>query len=176
MIKNLQVDKEISLKIFDDFFDYSKYLEWLNDEDVNQFLESRFQKHTLASIKNYVINTKKNGDYFFGIFFKNIYIGNVKIGNINKIHKRCELGIMIGDKNFWGKGVATRVISYLTDYIFRNLNLNIVIAGAYSLNESSIKAFIKSNYNKAGMIPNYWKFKEKTCDQVILIKEKEIKN
>ena len=170
------VDNDIYIKSFDDSFDYDKYLSWLNDSSVNQFLETRFVFNTIESIREYTDASLKQGDYFFGIFFNDIYVGNVKLSAVNKIHQRCELGIMIGDKNYWGKGIAPRVIQFLTNYAFTELGLKMVVAGAYALNKSSIKAFEKSNFKVRATIPNYWIFNDLYCDQVILTKEKEIRN
>ena len=49
----------------------------------------------------------------FGIFVKdtNEHIGNIKIGPINFTYLRTELGIIIGEKNFWKKGFASESLS-----------------------------------------------------------------
>ena len=37
-----------------------KYVNWLNDPDVNQYLESRFTKHTLSSLNCFFHNLQND--------------------------------------------------------------------------------------------------------------------
>ena len=63
-----------------------KYLKWLNDLDVNQFLETRWNKQNIKSIKKFVSEINRSNDsYIFGIINKETkeHIGNIKIGDIN---------------------------------------------------------------------------------------------
>ena len=88
----------------------SEYLRWLNSKVVNEFLESRFVKYTLKSLKDYVSFCEKDKNtFFFAIIDKSTqkHIGNIKLGPINWNHKFAEIGIMIGDKSYWGRGIAT---------------------------------------------------------------------
>ena len=46
-----------------------EYLKWLNDPDVNKYLESRHQMHTLESISKYIVNVNDSlNEMLFGIF------------------------------------------------------------------------------------------------------------
>ena len=57
------------------------------------------------------------------------HIGNIKLGDINWIHRFSELGIMIGDKRYWGKGYGEEACKLVLAYAFDRLNLNKVILG-----------------------------------------------
>ena len=41
------------------------YVEWLNDPEVNQFLENRFEVHTLASARAYLQKISQNSTNVF---------------------------------------------------------------------------------------------------------------
>lgn len=130
------------------------YCKWVNDLEVNQFLETRFKKWTIKKLKNYVNKIKNNSDYLFlAIILKNgnRHIGNMKLGPINRIHKFADIGILIGEKSFWGKGFATEAIKLVVDYAFNKLNLHKLTAGAYSNNPGSIKAFKKAGFLVEGI-------------------------
>lgn len=47
---------------------------------------------------------------------------------------------MIGDKNYWGRGIAADTISLISNYAFDELHLRKVFAGVYGNNIGSIKA------------------------------------
>ena len=91
-----------------------KYISWLNDYEVTQFTEQKYLKHNYESVLNFVIEKyKSEQDFLFGIFYKNSHIGNMKLGPIKWEHKSAEISFFIGEKDFWGKGIATKCIKKL---------------------------------------------------------------
>lgn len=129
------------------------YVDWLNNKEINQFLELRFIKHTLENTKDFVKETQTSPNFLFYAIINNDskkHVGNIKLGPINWIHKTSEIGILIGDKNSWGKGYASDAITMLTNFSFTNLNLHKITAGIYEGNIGSLKAFLKSNFEIEG--------------------------
>ena len=60
-----------------------EYVGWLNDVEVNKYLESRFVTHNERTVREFVENcAKSNLKYLFGIFIKSDmrHIGNIKLG------------------------------------------------------------------------------------------------
>ncbi len=134
------------------------YVTWLNDPEVNTYLESRFVKHTLESVKEYVKGVFYDDQYYmFGIFLRknSKYVGNIKLGPINLHHKRSEIGLMIGDKSAWGRGVGTEAIKMVTKFGFNELNLLKISAGMYESNIFSKKSFEKVGYKAEGLYRNH---------------------
>ena len=58
------------------------YVNWLNDPEVNQYLECRHNKHTLSSTKDYVseLSSEDSSQLLFGVFTSQ---GERHIGTIN---------------------------------------------------------------------------------------------
>ena len=46
----------------------------------------------------------------FAIKTTDKHIGNIKLGPINWIHRYGDISLLIGDKDYWGKGIATEAI------------------------------------------------------------------
>lgn len=133
------------------------YLSWLNDPQVNQFLETRFLLQTLESCNKFV--SDMNADPFshlLGIFDKDSlkHIGNIKLGFINKYHQTGQLSLLIGEKSCWGKGYATESIKIITRWGFNTLDLQKINAGCYDTNIGSLRAFLKSGYSVEGFFRN----------------------
>lgn len=150
-----------------------EYLQWMKDKRVTDFLEERKDNTTFEGLRKYVksvINDKNN--YFFGIFFKenNKHIGNVKIGGVHKVHKYADIGILIGDKKVWGKGLGTEAIELTTKYAFEVLHLHKLFAGINELNISSYRAFIKAGYKDAGRFKSHLYYKGKFVDGILVEK------
>lgn len=154
-----------------------EYIGWLNDPEVNQFLESRFEHHTLESSRVYVEKISQNpANIFLAIMSKDTgrHIGNIKLGPIDSHHKVGSIGLMIGDKNSWGKGLATEAVKLLTDYAFDTLKLHKVTAGAYENNAGSIKIFLKLGFFEEGRRKKHMRFDYGYVDYVLLAKLNEL--
>jgi RimJ/RimL family protein N-acetyltransferase len=133
------------------------YLNWLNDENINQFLELRFTKHTKHSIRSYIESVIRGQDtMFYGIYsLDGIHIGNIKLGPININHKFAEIGFLIGDKKFYKKGIASESLRKICDYAF-SLGVLKITAGAYEDNLASIATLKKVGFIIEGYRPNYF--------------------
>lgn len=138
------------------------YVMWMNDPDVIKFLESRFNApESLKDIIRFVDQCNKSKNtLLLGIFCRSsrLHIGNIKLGNINGYHQSAELGFLIGDKNYWGQGLASEAISLMCDFAFRSLKLKKLTAGCYEPNVGSARALIKCGFQKEGICLNQWKF------------------
>lgn len=124
-----------------------QYCSWLNDKETNQYLESRFTEWNMQSLLDYY-HEKNKSELMLAIIEDDTgaHIGNVKVSGIDKNHHRAEIGIIIGDKNARGKGIATTAIGIVADYCFDSLNLHKLTAGAYADNLASINAFISNGF------------------------------
>ena len=146
-----------------------EYVSWLNDPEINQFIESRFFVHTKESVEDFISKTSNDSNHTFAIIDNEsgLHIGNIKIGNINPQHKYADIGLIIGDKFFWGKGVATEAIKMCVNFAFNQLKLHHLYAGIYDMNIGSIKAFEKAGFIREGCAKNKYLFNGKRIDSYI---------
>lgn len=128
------------------------YVRWMNDPEINQYLESRFTVQTIESTKAFIRSVTNDNNYQFGIFVKESgkHVGNIKVGGVNPIHRYANIGFLIGEKEYWGQGIATEAIRLATDFAFNTLNLHKVWGGAYAPNVGSINAFLKNGFQQEG--------------------------
>lgn len=146
------------------------YLSWMNDSEVNKFLESRFTTHTIDSLKDFVTSmNNSDNNIMFAIIDKGSekHIGNVKLGGIHPIHKYADIGLIIGDKDYWGRGIATNAIKLVSQYAFNELHLRKVFAGVYENNVGSIKAFEKCGFKKSHTKKDTYFFDGKYIDAYV---------
>jgi len=145
------------------------YANWLNDSLVNQYLESRFKHNSREDVRAYIKTMiASQSDYLFGIFDKSNdrHIGNIKIGDINNFHKFGDIGLLIGEKDYWGKGIATEAIRLVMDYAFEDLHLNKVTASMYANNRGSYKAFVKNGFRELGVLRKHVLFEGSYVDVI----------
>ncbi len=74
------------------------------------------------------------------------HIGNCSYYNISETRGEAELGIMIGNRNYWNKGYGTDVVTTLVDYIFRQTNLNRIYLKTLESNDRAQKCFQKCGF------------------------------
>lgn len=147
------------------------YYRWLNDPEVNQYLETRYTPQSIENIRRYVEGMDGKADeIFLAICLKDNdeHIGNIKLGRINWIHRFADISLLIGEKSYWGKGIATEAIVVLSRFAFSDLNLHKVRAGCYSKNVGSAKAFVKAGFSKEGVLRKQWLSGGEFQDEILL--------
>lgn len=134
------------------------YVGWLNDASMNRFLESRFAVHDEASVRAFVDACLANPDVLFlGVrhLAAGRHVGNVKL-DVSRVHGRAEVGILIGDPDVQGQGLATRAISVLCRIAGEQLGLRKLTAGCYASNKGSERAFTKAGFTVEGVRPDHF--------------------
>ena len=132
------------------------YVDWLNDVEINMYLETRHVHQTLDSCITFVEACNQDvSAHLFGMFLKanGQHIGNIKIGFINEVYKRGEISLFIGAKEHWGKGLGTEAVKALSKFSKEFLGLNKIEAGCYEDNFGSLRIFLKSGYVVEGFRP-----------------------
>jgi [ribosomal protein S5]-alanine N-acetyltransferase len=135
-----------------------EYADWLNDNEVNKYLETRHSPQTVQTCRDFiaVCNSDPNS-HLFGIFLKSNgrHIGNAKIGFISPIHQSGQISLFIGNKDCWGKGYATQVVQALTAHSIKTLGLKKLEAGCYEDNLGSLRVFLKAGYVVEGFMRSH---------------------
>lgn len=63
----------------------------------------------------------------------------------------------IGESNLLGKGIGTKMVKSLTEYIQKDLNGSIIVMDPHILNTRAIRCYEKSGFIKKKVIfENYW--------------------
>lgn len=124
--------------------DLSEYESWLNDQETTRFMGSGKIPISSDSLKDYIskMNASRN-DFLLGLFLceNEKHIGNLTLEHIDWVHRKAELGIVIGERDCLGKGYAAEAVNLMTKHCFERLNLNKITAGMVSLNTASKKLF-----------------------------------
>ena len=76
---------------------------------------------------------------------------------------------MIGEKKYWNKGIGTKVIRLIKEYIFNSMNLKKIYAGIYSNNNGSMLVLKKNNFKVYKKTPKVFQFNNVKVDKIVLI-------
>lgn len=164
-------DGDIELFVLTPAMVADDYVAWLNDPDVGRFLESRFALHDKVATIEFVRSHLDSPDsLFLGIRCHAIgrHVGNIKLAPINHVHGLAEVGIMIGAKDAWGRGIASRAIAIACSIAKFQLDLRKLSAGCYASNRGSERAFIRAGFVVEARRPQHFILDGRPEDLILL--------
>lgn len=82
--------------------------------------------------------------------FEGHHIGNCMYYDIDADRKQCEMGIMIGDRDYWSRGYGTDAVTTLLRHIFTETPVERVYLHTLTGNARAQKAFARSGLKPVG--------------------------
>lgn len=134
------------------------YVQWLNDPNVNQYLETKWQNQNRNAVQEFVQSQRENNhSVLFAIIYLDgkRHIGNLKIGPVHPYYKHGDISYFIGEKGLWGKGIATEAIKLACKFGFKELELHKLEAGVYETAVGSWKALEKNGFKQEGIFRDH---------------------
>jgi RimJ/RimL family protein N-acetyltransferase len=86
----------------------------------------------------------------FAIEVDGQYIGNCGLKGLNNRHGNAELGIMIGDRDYWGRGYGREAINLLLHYAFHYLGVRRIELTTHAKNERAIRCYLACGFVEEG--------------------------
>ncbi len=130
-----------------------RYLGWLNDPEVTRYTETGIFPSTAEDLDNYYRSvTGSKNDVMLAVVDKKSgrHIGNVKLGPIHWVHRRATFGILIGEKDCWGRGVGLEATRLMVEYGFQRLNLNRIDLGVFAEHEAAVRCYEQAGFKVEG--------------------------
>ncbi len=135
--------------------DWDLLLKWNNDPEVLYYCEEDdIESRDIEEVKDIYCDVSRKGGLCFMIEYNSKPIGECWLQrmNISRIIKKypkldCRrIDLIIGEKEYWGKGIGTIVIKMLTEYGFIKEKVDMIFGLVSDYNVRSIKAFKSSGY------------------------------
>lgn len=132
------------------------YKRWFRDYEVQRYLgrlampvTDEFENDWYEDISR---RTGKGDVYSFSIrtLDDDTLIGNCSLFDVNHKDRRAELGIVIGEKDYWGRGYGSDAMRVLLRVGFDELNLHRVELLVYDFNVRGVRAYEKLGFVEEG--------------------------
>ncbi len=149
----------------------AEYLAWLNDDDVTRGLETVPRPYTHEMLEQYIHDVIANENtYMFMVLDKATgkTIGTAKVHNISKKNGTCNLGMMIGDKNYWGKGYGQDTYNTAINFAFNTLGIRKIWEMANADNVASLSMCKKAGFQIEGQLKEHILSDGKYIDKIVL--------
>ena len=129
------------------------WYKWLNDSEVTKYQNKGIFANSREKQRQYLRQAlESRNDVIFAIIHKKMetHIGSIGLHKIDWVHRSAEIGIVIGEKKFWGKGYGRIAWNLMVDYGLNVLNLHRIYAVIFEDNIPSIKAAKSSGFKYEG--------------------------
>jgi RimJ/RimL family protein N-acetyltransferase len=151
------------------------YLRWMNDPQVTRTI-GRFDyllPVSRAKLLRYFEEIDTASTVFLGIYLargrtRPGLVGTLKIYDIDGLARRASLGIMVGERAAWGRGIASAAIRAACRYVFEVLGFGKVAAGYLASNMGMHKAFRKNGFRIEGVLRQHVYFAGRLDDHVMV--------
>jgi RimJ/RimL family protein N-acetyltransferase len=148
------------------------YLKWINDVNVARTLNGDVTPVTLeARQDSYERWSKSDGtSQNFNVYERATLrpIGMTWLLNIDLLHQTAGFGIVIGEKDCWGKGYGTEATTLTLDYAFIGLGLHNVMLTVSPYNERGIRAYTRAGFREFGRRREAWRLGGRAYDVVYM--------
>ena len=137
--------------------DLPLFVRWLNDPEVIRYLthyaplshvqeEHWFEKIIQAPLAEQplMIEVLRGSEWS--------PIGDISFMGVDQQSHNAELGLFIGEKEFWDKGIGTKTISLMLDYGFFTLNFHRIYLRVFDANKRGICCYEKLGFQHEGRL------------------------
>jgi RimJ/RimL family protein N-acetyltransferase len=129
------------------------YVSWFNDEVVCRYNQHHVFAYDKSQAEEYIrkatasrnelvlaINTKRGAKH----------IGNIALQKIDLVSRNAMVSIVLGDKDYWGKGYAKEAMLLLLEHGFSQMNLHRICCGTAADNVAMQNLAISVGMKKEG--------------------------
>lgn len=167
--------------------DYSLFVKWLSDLDVCEYYEGRTKPFNYDMVLEKFEERAKGIDpVIVGIIeCEDVAIGFVQFYTtepgeyyesdvIDRNNYKISYGmdIVIGDKNYWNKGVGTQTIQLLTEFLFNKKNADIIFIAPQTWNKRAIRCYEKVGFKQLKIIKDMELHDDEYKDGILMAKTK----
>ena len=138
--------------------DLPNFVRWLNDPEVRQGLCLRYPLSLAEEEEWFATMIKRppqerpmaieiqpdpNKDTW-------VFVGNLGFFDVNWENRSAEIGIHIGEKEYWDKGFGTKAMRMILKYGFESLNLHRLYLRVFETNQRAIRSYQKVGFKTEG--------------------------
>jgi len=120
----------------------------LADSDPAQLWSEKWMKEFAEK------RLEKESDQAFRFWIRTLaedkLIGDVSLWVNSWTHSEAWIGIMIGERDFWGKGYGTDAMRLAVQYGFTEINLRRISLGLHAYNLRALKSYEKVGFKMEG--------------------------
>jgi diamine N-acetyltransferase len=136
--------------------DLDNVIRWVNDEEITRNLSDAFIYPVSRSDELKWLESVALANHREKVFAieneTGELIGSIGLHNINWVERKAELGILIGEKKYWGVGYGYRALQALLQLAFNKMNLHRVYLRVFENNTGAIRLYQRCGFLQEGLL------------------------
>ncbi len=101
------------------------------------------------------------------------HIGNTGLYHIDLLHRRAEFWVLIGDRDYQGRGAGFEALTLMQTFAFEHLNLNRLYLHVGSDNVPAVRLYAKAGFTREGTLRQHYHIDGRDVDVDVLAQLKE---
>ena len=131
--------------------------QWMNNKQICRLFCRVYKPITVKSQQKWYESYKKDKtQLLFAIEIDGAHIGNVGFRNISYLDRKAEFFIVIGNKDYWSKGIGTwatnKILAHMTSAKRGSRKLHKIYLQVDQTNERAIRSYKKVGFVKEGIL------------------------
>jgi len=134
--------------------DSERFVAWRNSESVRSNFIFRADL-SVTDQQRWVteqVDTGKVAQFIIEVGGERMPVGSTFIRDIDRVHRRGEFGIFIGDEAMRGKGVGTEAAKLIIEHGFRALDLNKIFLRVLAHNVGAARSYENAGFVREGYL------------------------
>jgi RimJ/RimL family protein N-acetyltransferase len=121
---------------------------WLNDMEAARLLGDRYPRSRAATRPRVDVDRMPSFDAVrFGVDTRDgRHIGWVNLFDTSPESRSAQLGVFIGEREYWSRGYGSQAVALALDFAFDEMNLHRVWLQVWSFNPRAIAAYRKLGF------------------------------
>ena len=145
------------------------YLTWLSDPEVMNGIAT--SNYDISSLETYVKDKIIDENvHFLAIIFKenDLHIGNIKFDFYDVKANVAELGLLIGNKQYWGRGLAKEACQLMINFAISTLHYRKISLAVYENNITAFNLYKSLGFKEEGRLIKHVSINGKYYDKFLM--------
>lgn len=147
----------------------SVYLKWFNDPRVNCYLDSWGTVLTMEDEEDWYDNVRPS-DRILTVYLREglVPIGNAGLHRVSLQHLTAEMGLVLGEREYWGQGLGSEAVKLVLDYGFTGLGLESIHLRVYPFNQRALRCYQGAGLKPAGRLRRAHRIAGRVYDVILM--------
>ena len=129
------------------------WLNWFNDAEVTRHMLRGTMPTTVEAQLGFYesVVVGSDSDLVLAIVAPDgVHVGNIGLHRIDWQHAQAEFGIVVGERDYWGRGIASEATRLLCRHGFERLNLHRIWLGVLADHEAALRLYRRVGFVEEG--------------------------
>ena len=148
--------------------DLPRYVAWFNDPDVMRYF-GRYEPWSLAQEEDWYETQRQRADVRnYAVYYEGQHIGGAGYSAIDGRARSAEVGLLIGRKDLWNRGLGADIMGALVRFGFEQMNLHRIYLRVFSDNVPAIRCYEKVGFRHEGRLREAEFRHNRYCDMLFM--------